>query len=119
MYKHILLPSDGSKLAGKAVKQGIMLAKSIAARVTFINVTPEYQMAMDEGFVMPASMTLKKRYEEEMTRRSKTILTAAQSDAQAAGVSCDGVAASSGRPYEEIIKHASRSPRPWPFGTRE
>lgn len=85
MYKHILLPTDGSKLADKAVKQGVALAKSIGAKVTVINVTPEYQMAMDEGFVLPNSNMLKKRFDDEMAARSKGVLAAAQSKAQAAG----------------------------------
>ena len=109
MYKHIMLPTDGSKLAGKAVKQGIALAKSIGAKVTVINVTPEYQMAMNEGFVLPNSTLLRKRFEEETARRSKAIVMAVQSEAQAAGVSCASVTASSGRPYEAIIKHAKKA----------
>ena len=38
MYEHILLPSDGSKLSNKAVKQGIQLAKLLGSRVTAIHV---------------------------------------------------------------------------------
>ena len=109
MYKHILLPTDGSKLADKAVKQGVALAKSIGAKVTVINVTPEYQMAMDEGFVLPNSNMLRKRFDDEMAARSKGVLAAAQSKAQAAGVSSNGVVASSGRPYEAIIRHARKA----------
>ena len=109
MYKHIMLPTDGSKLAGKAIKQGIALAKSIGAKVTVINVVPEYQMAMDEGYVLPTSNILRKRFDEETTRHSKAILTAVQEQARAAGVSCAIVTASSGRPYEAIIKHAKKA----------
>ena len=76
MYKHILLPTDGSKLADKAVKQGIVLAKSLGARVTIMNVAPEFQMVMDEGFVLPNSAVLKKRFEDETSKRSKAILDA-------------------------------------------
>jgi nucleotide-binding universal stress UspA family protein len=109
MYKHILLPTDGSKLADKAVKQGIALAKSVGARVTVINATPEYQMVMDEGFVLPNAMMLKKRFEDETARRSKTMLDAIKVNAQAAGVTCDTVTVSSGRPYEVIIKQAKKA----------
>jgi nucleotide-binding universal stress UspA family protein len=109
MYKHILLPTDGSKLADKAVKQGISLAKSIGARVTVMNVTPEYQMVMDEGFVLPNAMMLRKRFEDETARRAKKIVDAAKSDAQSAGLACDTVTTSSGRPYEAIIKQAKKA----------
>ena len=108
MYKHILLPTDGSKLSEKAVKQCIRLAKSLGAKITAVNVTPEYQMVMDEGFVMPNAAMLKKRFEEETGKRSKQLLGEVKTEALAAGVDCDGVSITSGVPYEAIIKHAKR-----------
>ncbi len=33
MYTHILIPTDGSELAGKAVRHGIALAKRLRAKV--------------------------------------------------------------------------------------
>ena len=109
MYKHILLPTDGSKLASKAVKQGIQLAKAVGARVTVINVVPEYQMMMDERFVMPNAALLKKRFEEETAKHSKKILDEMKAEAKAAGVSCDGASVNSGLPYEAIIKQAKKA----------
>ncbi len=109
MYKHILLPTDGSKLAGKAVRQGIQFANSIGAKVTVINVVPEYQMMMDEGFVMPNAAMLKKRFDEETAKHSKKILDEVKAEAKAAGVRCDSVSVSSGLPYEAIIKQAKKA----------
>lgn len=34
MFKHILLPTDGSELSERAVPKGISLAKAMGARVT-------------------------------------------------------------------------------------
>ena len=34
MFKHILLPTDGSKLADRAIIHGIKLAKTLGAKVT-------------------------------------------------------------------------------------
>jgi nucleotide-binding universal stress UspA family protein len=109
MYKHILLPTDGSKLAAKAVKQGIALAKSIKAKVTVINVTPEFQMVIDEGFVMPNVMTLQKRFDEETGRHAKKLVDAVVANAKSAGVKCNAVVASSARPYEAILKQAGKA----------
>ena len=39
MYKHILIPTDGSELSEKAIKQGLALAKSIGAKVTAITIS--------------------------------------------------------------------------------
>lgn len=38
MYKHILIPTDGSDLAERAVEQGLALARKLGARVTLIRV---------------------------------------------------------------------------------
>jgi nucleotide-binding universal stress UspA family protein len=40
MYAHILIPTDGSELAGKAVLAGIALAKRIGAKDTALTVLP-------------------------------------------------------------------------------
>ena len=36
MYRHILIPTDGSELAEYAVTNGLSLAKSLGAKVTVI-----------------------------------------------------------------------------------
>ena len=109
MYKHILLPTDGSTLSEKAVKQCIRLAKSIGAKITAINVAPEYQMMMDEGYVMPNAPLLRKRFEEETGKRSKKLLAEVKASASAAGVDCDSVSVISGVPYDAIIKQAKKA----------
>jgi len=109
MYKHILLPTDGSKLSAKATKQGIDFAKSIDAQITAIHVAPEFQMVIDEGFVMPTVMSVRKRFEEETAARSRKILDEIVSDAQAAGVVCKSATVMSSVPYDAIIKQAKKS----------
>ena len=42
MYTHILIPTDGSELAGKAVQHGIALAKRIGAKITVLTVLPPF-----------------------------------------------------------------------------
>lgn len=48
MYIHILLPTDGSELAGKAVQHGVALAKRLGAKVTMLTVLPP-EMITDAG----------------------------------------------------------------------
>jgi nucleotide-binding universal stress UspA family protein len=43
MFKHILLPTDGSELSNTAVHEGIRFANSIGAKVTGICVMPSHQ----------------------------------------------------------------------------
>ena len=39
MFKHILIPTDGSDLSRKAVLYGVQLAKETGAKVTALTVT--------------------------------------------------------------------------------
>ncbi|MEC5397638.1 universal stress protein [Uliginosibacterium sp. H1] len=50
MYKHILVPTDGSELSSDAIDQACMLARSLGARVTLLYVQPDYpQPIVGEG----------------------------------------------------------------------
>ncbi len=49
MYTHILTPTDGSELAGKAVQHGSALAKLIGAKVTVLTVLPPPMITSDRG----------------------------------------------------------------------
>lgn len=46
MFKHILIPTDGSRLAGKGIKTGVKLAKALGARVTGVYVAAPYTPPM-------------------------------------------------------------------------
>ncbi len=109
MYRHILFPTDGSILSAKAMQHTLRFAKSVGARVTAVNVVPEYQSIMDEGFAAPVAGTLKKRYDEAMSRQSQKILDEFRMAAGTAGVACDASAVISGTPYDAIIKQARKA----------
>ena len=42
MFQNILIPTDGSELAAKAVEQGILFSKEIAAKITAVTVTEPF-----------------------------------------------------------------------------
>ena len=44
MYKHILIPTDGSDLSNKAVEQGVLFAKEIDAKITAMTVTEPFHL---------------------------------------------------------------------------
>ena len=44
MFKHLLLPTDGTILSERAVQVGIELARSLGARVTALHVTAPFRM---------------------------------------------------------------------------
>ena len=109
MYKHILLPTDGSKLATKAVRQGIALAKSTGAKTTVLNVMPEFQMIVDEGYVLPNVTALQKRFDEQTAKQAKKIVDTVVSEARSAGVKCAMAVDKGDHPYEAILRHAKKA----------
>jgi nucleotide-binding universal stress UspA family protein len=50
MYKHIMIPTDGSALSRMAIEHGIALAKPINARVTAVTVTVPFHVFLSLGW---------------------------------------------------------------------
>jgi nucleotide-binding universal stress UspA family protein len=104
MYKHILLPTDGSELSERAIREGVRFAKSIGARVTALHVTPPFYPAG----LNPGAFTAQA---DEHARRSKEsargALDFAERTAREAGVSCAVRHQESDSPWNEIIKTAT------------
>ena len=108
MYKHILIPTDGSKAAVRVVKQGIALAATLDAKLTALNVAPEFQMVIDEGFIMPNIGEIKRRFDQQTAQQGKKAVDAIATEAKAAGLKCDTVVERADHPYEAILRHAKK-----------
>ena len=108
MFKHILLPTDGSKLSDRAVQRGIDLAGALGARVTAVHVIAEFRMMADESFVLPTGADLKRRYDKEAKARAEKMLDKIGERAKAAGVKLEGVVVTGDVPYEEVIETAKK-----------
>ena len=108
MFKHILLPTDGSKLSNRAVKRGIDFARKLKARLTALHVVPEFKLMVDEG-ITPLHPVLKKRLEDEGRARAQRMLDAIARQARARGVRCATLSVASDLPYQQIIATARRN----------
>jgi nucleotide-binding universal stress UspA family protein len=88
MYKHILIATDGSELAAKAVTTGIDLAKRLGAKVTALTASePGTAMMMgDPGSAFPII-----EYEKLASENAARILKTVDAAAKAAGVVCETV----------------------------
>jgi nucleotide-binding universal stress UspA family protein len=107
MYKHILIPTDGSAIADKAVEAGIEFAREAQAQVTLFTAVPEYEVPT-AGELMSRRASSLSAHEELSRRKAAAILGPAQSRARAAGVACDTDFALDDRPYHAIIEAAKR-----------
>ncbi len=103
MYTNILIPTDGSELAGKAVQHGITLAKRIGAKATVLTVlAPFHTLTTDTQMIedTPAS------YKTRMQEHTETTLGAVAKAAKAAGVACETVKVEHEHPYQAIVDTA-------------
>lgn len=104
MFKHILMPTDGSGHSERAIERGIELAKLCGAKVTGIHVMQDYAMMMGPEGLLPTD--LDDRMEERERERAASFLEFVEKAAAAAGVGCDTVIAK-GRPYDAIVDAAN------------
>jgi len=103
MYKDILIPTDGSELAGKAVQHGIAFAKEIGAKITVLTVTvPFHVFTLDPQVVEDVVDQYKKRIQEQAAK----LLGAVAKAANAVGVACETVQIEHEHPYKAIIDTA-------------
>jgi nucleotide-binding universal stress UspA family protein len=99
MYRHILIPTDGSELAEHGVAHGLALAKSLQAKVSVIFVEPFSEMA---GRFLEAVA----RYAELRKEQATSTLDRAANAAKEAGVFCETIQGENGQPHQAIITAA-------------
>lgn len=98
MFKHILLPTDGSALSQLAVEKGIDFAKFINAKVTGV-----YVLLREYGFESEIPLSFKSESETQYKAMAETHLSKLKKAAQEAGVTCDIVTMTSDQPYQAIV----------------
>ena len=109
MFQHILVPTDGSEISDKAIRQAIGLAKALGARITALHIVNELHLHLpDEGYPIPELPALKRRFADDAAAHAKTILGSVKEAAKIAGIECDVATATSDTPYEMIIDQAMR-----------
>ena len=100
MYRHILIPTDGSELAEHGVAHGLALAKSLGAKVSVIFVVEPFP-EMTGRFLETVA-----RYVELRREQAKSVLDGAANAAKEAGVSCETIQAENTHPHQGIIAAA-------------
>ena len=91
MYRHILIPTDGSELAEHAVTNGLSLAKSLGAKVSVIIVEEPFDwFSVSETKAQQALGELAK-YTEQIKKHAASVLSGVADAAKQAGVSCDTI----------------------------
>jgi nucleotide-binding universal stress UspA family protein len=108
MYKHVLIPSDGSEVAEKAVGAGIEFARTVGARITAFTAVGEYELPSASEMMAHKRVVSPQEHQARVKRDAEAILTTIARRAAAAGVECDADYALCNRPHEAIIAAANR-----------
>jgi nucleotide-binding universal stress UspA family protein len=104
MYTNILIPTDGSELAGNAVQHGIALAKQISAKVTVLTVVPPFHTLTTDARMIEDTPA---QYKARMHKVAEKTLNAAVSCAKSEGVVCETIQVEHEQPYQAIIDAAT------------
>lgn len=107
MFKHILLPTDGSKLSNEAAEAGVRLAKALGARVTALFAAPPatpiiYKAMLPVGYASP------EEHKRMIEQAARSYLGAIEKAASAAGVRCETVTLTSDFPADAILATAKK-----------
>jgi len=108
MFKHILIPTDGSDTALKAVKAGVALAAEIGAKITgYCAQEPLPTHIHGEGYIADKAMVA--QFEQRAAEFARRSVKAVEDAAKAAGVPCTALVTKSAVPYRGIIDAAEKS----------
>jgi len=103
MFRHLLIPTDGSDLSRKAALYGLQLAKVCGAKVTALTLAEPYRVASMDAVLVSVG---EDEYEEESRRIAEQALDQVRVAAEAAGVPCDTISEVHDQPYRAIIDAA-------------
>ena len=103
MYRHLLVPLDGSLLSVETVRKAVGLARALDAKVTFFHAQEDYGATSVGALQRVIAPTT---FNESVAGEARAILAKAEVVAREAGVRYDSVAVTSNRPYEAILDAA-------------
>ncbi len=108
MFKHILVPTDGSELSQEAIRNAVPFAKEMNAKITAFYTKPEFDTTQyaEGSNIDPLAM---KRFEEATEAEAQKILGFAEKLCQETGVPCETLSLTNNNPYEAIIEAAKQS----------
>jgi nucleotide-binding universal stress UspA family protein len=107
MFKHILIPTDGSKTASKAVRQGVKLAQKLGAKVTgYYAVEPLQAAVYGDGYMIGSRAS--QAAEARARRVGQQFVAEIGKAARAAGVPFQQLITTADTPYRGIVAAAKQ-----------
>jgi len=107
VFKRILLPTDGSALSRKAVKQGVAFAQALGAKVVGFFSPEDYRALLYSEYV-PPSLLSEAEFQAQAKRTAEKHLAFVEKTAKAASVPYEGFYLAGIAPWEAIIAAAKK-----------
>jgi nucleotide-binding universal stress UspA family protein len=105
MYKNILIPTDGSALSHRAVRDAAQLAKKLGARVTGFHVAPTYHIEAFDDYI-PPDLVSPQEHAANAKKTAQRHLDYVRKTASDNHVPCEGYYVMSDSPADAIVKAA-------------
>lgn len=107
MFKHILLPTDGSELSMRAIQAGVGLAKTLGAKIAALHAYPSV-FAIYYGELAWTDDRLQMELRDAAKKEGEKILEQVAAAAKAAHVPVELVLVEKDSPWEAIVETAER-----------
>ena len=104
MFKHILLPTDGSKLAEKASRAAVELAKSEGASVVGFHALPSYEKSAYQTVAISPGWITEEDFDKFNQRAAKKYLGTIEKLAHEAGVPYEAYTLTQKHPALAIVE---------------
>jgi nucleotide-binding universal stress UspA family protein len=107
MYRHILIPTDGSALSRKAIAAGIAFARSEGARITGLFAAPAPTPVIYKDF-LPVGLTTPEAHARMIEKAAARYLGFIEAAAKKAGVPCETLCVTDDFPADAILGQAAK-----------
>jgi len=109
MFRHILLPTDGSDMSRNATRVAIGLAKNLGAKITAFHAIPPFTPPLGDGVYGYVAVYTPEEYMESSRKWAAGVLAEIKAQCVGAGVPCDSLVVAEGAPWDAIITAATRA----------
>ena len=110
MFRHLLVPTDGSDLADGTIRRAVSFASEDGARITFVHARESFLVRPEAGLYGEA-LALDPAVADQFSRAEQdytvSVLARARAVAEEAGVPCSTVAAANPVIHEAILETAA------------
>ncbi len=112
MFKHILVPTDGSQFSQHVARNAVSFAKEVGALITAFYVKPKHPLSYyseEDEATPPGVLEKQTEFEKQTEQAAQEFLGYVDKLCREAGVSCTRLTVTNGVIYEAIIEAATKN----------